>query len=290
MDDLFALRVQRRVELGMRLERCHHRLEHKGGQRQPPAPLLNPLLVPPSQQLQVGHVGPVLMVDVRNLGPRQCHVLGRRPAHRAQRHTVDRAPAGKIGQWGDRHSRWAQQRRSHRLRSQLGRRCRLRWRRLLRQTLTWSRPPVGKRPHVITGHPPGRTRPPHLAQVDAQLARQPARRRRSRHRPLVIDHRSGHHRPGRLAGHLLCRRRRLDPLRRLAVAKKDHLVADVNHVAGPDPNRLHGAGERRRDLDRRLVRLDLQNGLIFSDLIADVHQHPDHFTFVDSLSQIRESE
>ncbi len=71
------------------------------------------------------------------------------------------------------------------------------------------------------------------------------------------------------------------------VAEGDEQVAYPDQVSLLHGDGGHGAGIGRGDLDRRLVGLDLQDGLVLAHLVAHRDEHPEDLTLVNALSQVR---
>ncbi len=128
---------------------------------------------------------------------------------------------------------------------------------------------AARAPHVVLRDPSLRARPGDGREFDPELRGQPADERR---RPDAIGRRRRRRDWGILGGGLL--RRRLGP--RLLVtgrcravrADHDENGADGHRLALLDEDLRDLPGRRGRDLDGRLVRLDLDQRLILADLVA----------------------
>jgi hypothetical protein len=63
-------------------------------------------------------------------------------------------------------------------------------------------------------------------------------------------------------------------------------LADLHLVARLDLDVLHDAADVRRDFDRRLVRLELEDRLILLQRIAGLHQQADNIAARDVLHPV----
>ncbi len=66
-------------------------------------------------------------------------------------------------------------------------------------------------------------------------------------------------------------------------------LSDAHLVIFIDIYRLDHATHRRRDLDHRLIRLELQNRLIHGDLVTYRYEDTDNGTHFDPLTNLWES-
>ncbi len=112
-------------------------------------------------------------------------------------------------------------------------------------------------------------------QIDAELLRDAA------------DDRGRLH-AARLGGR--CRRRSTGCGRLTRSADDDELGADRYHVALGDEDLQHGAGIRRRDLDGRLVGLDLHERVVLGDLLPLRYEPASDLALGEALTEIRELE
>ena len=120
-----------------------------------------------------------------------------------------------------------------------------------------------RRANVLLGDPPRRARSRDVAEVDAELLRDLADDRRRLDAPPAARHVAGR-RSGARAGDRRGRRR--DRLARLA--DDDEHGPDRSDLALGDEDLQHRPRVRRGDLDRRLVRLDLDERVVLGDLLA----------------------
>ena len=77
--------------------------------------------------------------------------------------------------------------------------------------------------------------------------------------------------------------------RRVPVDREDRLP-DLDLLSGLDLHVLHDAGDRRGDFDRRLVGLQLHDGLVFGDGVARLDEHADDVAGGDVLTEFGELE
>ena len=76
------------------------------------------------------------------------------------------------------------------------------------------------------------------------------------------------------------------PLRRRAGGEADQLATHAQHAADFAAQRQHAPGDRRRNLDRRLVGHDVGHRLVFCDLVSHRDMPGDEFGFDDAFAQI----
>ena len=117
------------------------------------------------------------------------------------------------------------------------------------------------RSHVVLRDPAARPGARDLGEVDTELLRDPTDDRSRLHAPRIRD-RSG----GGLRGNG-CGRRSDHGHRLSRLADHDELRADGGDVTLRHEDLQHRAGVRRRDLDRRLVGLDLDERVVLGDLL-----------------------
>ena len=78
--------------------------------------------------------------------------------------------------------------------------------------------------------------------------------------------------------------------RRVACVVAEDRLADLDLVAGLHLDLFDGAGNRRRDLDRRLVGFELDDRLIFRDGVARLDQDAEDVAGFDLLAKLGEGE
>jgi hypothetical protein len=163
-------------------------------------------------------------------------------------------------------------------------------------------PGHGRVAHVLFCDPPLGPCPCHRLELDAQLLRDPAHERRRAGPAAAIRHGSCRRcRPRRArSGHALSRRPRrlclgLSPghgwFRRGGVAADDDQHGAHRHdVAFGDEDARDRARSRRGDLDRRLIRLDLDERVVLRHLLAFRDQPARHLTLREAFAEIRQLE
>ncbi len=82
-----------------------------------------------------------------------------------------------------------------------------------------------------------------------------------------------------------CRGSRRRPERRRRLVHRQHDLADLDLLALLDLDFLDDARNARRNFDRRLVGLELENGLILLQLIARLHHDANHVACDDVLAK-----
>ena len=264
-DQLAGAGIEARVELRVLPERERRRLQEKARQGEGDAALPSALEVAAEDLVEVGNVGAVEVGHVGHERRRQRHTLGDRAPEVGERQPLDRAPLLEPGQRRrlepDRRQRPGAGRAARGLRRARG--------------LGAGRP--ARAANVGVGDPAAGTGALYRAQIDAELAREPAGGRRGRDRTPRRGPR------GR------ARRGRSGP-GQVAVGERDEHLAHLHRLTRLDVDPLHAPGERRRNLDLRLVGLDLEEGRIFADHVALVHEHADDLRLGESLAQIGQRE
>jgi hypothetical protein len=75
-----------------------------------------------------------------------------------------------------------------------------------------------------------------------------------------------------------------------AVIENEYSLARFYFVPRLDPHFLDLARNVRRHLDRRLVRLELEDRLIDRDGVTRLHEHFQHIALRDAVAKVREDE
>ncbi len=159
-------------------------------------------------------------------------------------------------------------------------------------------PALGRRPgtarpgnsaHVVGADPSAGPARGDRREVDAELLREPPHERRRLHVPAGRVR--ARHGRGQTHGHVRSghRRRRDGRFARVAADHDEH-GPDRDDVALRDPDARDEAGGRRRDLDRRLVGLDLDERLVLRDLVPLRDEPAGDLPFGQSLAEIRQLE
>src|SRR5206468_163306 len=277
-DQLPSRRVEARVELRVLEERLGRGLQEEARQREREAALPRRLDVAADDRVELGDVG---SVEVRYVGDERCrerHALGDRAPQVRERVALDRAPLLEPGQrgWLDadgreglRDGRW---RGGGALGGGAGDRG-----------LSAAH---GGRPHVVVGHAPAGSRAAHGAEVDAELAREPSRRRRRRRGALCgADGWGGR---GQVPGECRFERRDLPPAALLFERHQNR--ADFDGLPRLHVDLGDAPRDRRRDLDRGLVRLHLEEGCVLPDEVALLDEHLDNLGLGQPLAQVGQDE
>src|SRR5438034_788952 len=141
--------------------------------------------------------------------------------------------------------------------------------------------------YVILGTAPLRPGPFERLELDDKLLRKPPNERSRPDSSLLVRSEGlslGHVRNGRLRFGL-----RL-PCSRAVLADYDEHGPNRNDVALGDQDPRDLSGCRRRDLDRRLVGLDLDKRVVLRDLLALAHEPASDLALGEPLPQIRQLE
>ncbi len=275
VENLAAFHVEAGVENRMMTQRVANALDDERHRRQTLRPA-GRVLVLSAHRVQFRDVRLIHVRHVRNVRHRPHHLVRDGLANLTHALAANRSPLVRVRHAGQRPSRGS---RRHR-----------RWRSSRRSACRF---------HVCLGHPSARSRSRDGVNIHAHLASEFANRGRSGSRRST---RSRSVRRGRLpASGFDCRRWRLRnrvSLRRrrflgrsspgiTAVAlERNHHVADVDRLALFHMNFGCHTRERRRNLNRSLVGLNLEESLVFRDGLALVDQNLDDLGFGDAFSKI----
>ena len=146
--------------------------------------------------------------------------------------------------------------------------------------------PPGRPADVVLGDPPVRAGAAQRRQLDAELLGEAAHERRRLHAGSAVGrHSAPPQRPGRRAPAAAGAGAAAG-----AVADHDEHRPDRDDLAFSDEDPRHPAGRGRGDLDRRLVRLDLDERVVLGDLLPLLHEPAGDLALGQALAQVGQLE